>query len=79
MKGKLFIIFIMVGIPAMAWAVLAWAMMITLGVLHSVCNVVPPLSFLESFLATLMLFAIVIFALSMATENTRPARRHNGR
>lgn len=79
MKGKLFIIFIMVGIPAMAWGVLAWAMMITLGVLHSVCNVVPPLSFLESFLATLMAFAIIVFAISMATENVKSTRRHGGR
>lgn len=70
MKGKLFIIFVMVGIPAMAWTVLAWAMMITLGVLHSVCNVVPPLSFLESFLAVLMLFGIIAFGVSMATDNT---------
>ena len=45
-------------------------MMITLGVLHSVCNVVPPLSFLESFLAVLMLFGIIAFGVSMATDNT---------
>lgn len=70
MKGKLFILFLMVGIPTITWAVLAWAMMITLGVLHSVCNVVPPLSFLESFLAVLMLFGIIAFGVSMATDNT---------
>ena len=79
MKGKLFILFVMVGIPTITWAILTWAVMIVLGVLHSLCSAIPSLSFLESFLATLMLFAIVIFALSMATENTRPARRHNGR
>ena len=79
MKGKLFIIFIMVGIPTAAWAFLAWVVMLALGALHSLYSAIPSLSFLESFLATLMLFAIVIFALSMATENTRPARRHNGR
>lgn len=53
MKGKLFIIFIMVGIPA--------------------------LSFPESFLAALMLFGIIVFGVSMATDNTTPARRHDGR
>lgn len=79
MKGKLFILFLMVGIPTITWAILAWVAMIALGALHSLYSAIPSLSFLESFLATLMLFAIVIFALSMATENTRPARRHNGR
>ena len=70
MKGKLFILFLMVGIPTITWAVLAWAMMSTLGGRHSVCNVVPPLSFLESFLAVLMLFGIIAFGVSMATDNT---------
>ena len=79
MKGKLFVLFIMVGVPTMAWAFLAWVVMLALGALHSLYSAIPSLSFLESFLATLMLFAIVIFALSMATENTRPARHHNGR
>lgn len=80
MKGKLFIIFIMVGIPTMAWAFLAWATMLTLGALHSAFSVIPALSFLESFLATLMAFAIIVFAISMATKNVKPpARRHDGR
>ena len=79
MKGKIFVLFIMVGIPTITWAFLAWGVMLALGALHSLYSAIPSLSFLESFLATLMLFAIVIFALSMATENTRPARRHNGR
>ncbi len=79
MKGKLFILFVMVGIPTITWTILAWVVMLALGALHSLYSAIPSLSFLESFLATLMLFAIVIFALSMATENTRPARRHNGR
>lgn len=79
MKGKLFIIFVMVGIPAMAWAFLAWATMLTLGALHSVCSVIPALSFPESFLAALMLFGIIVFGVSMATDNTTPARRHDGR
>ena len=78
MKGKLFILFVMVGILIITWAFLAWVIMLALGALHSLYSAIPSLSFLESFLATLMLFAIVIFALSMATENTRPARRHNG-
>lgn len=79
MKGKLFVLLLMVGIPTAAWVFLAWATMITLGILHSVCSVVPPLSFLESFLAALMLFGIIIFGVSMATDNTTPARRHDGR
>lgn len=70
MKGKLFILFLMVGIPTVAWAFLAWATMLTLGALHSVCGAIPNLSFLESFLATLMLFSIIVFGVSMATDNT---------
>lgn len=78
MKGKLFILFLMVGIPAMTWAVVTWAVMIMLGALHSVVSIIPPLSFWESFVATLMLFSVVVFAISMATTNARP-RRHGGR
>ena len=80
MKGKLFILFLMVGIPTITWAILAWAVMIVLGALHSAFSVIPALSFLESFLATLMAFAIIVFAISMATKNVKPpARRHDGR
>ncbi len=79
MKGKLFIIFIMVGIPTAAWAFLAWVMMLTLGALHSAFSVIPALSFLESFLGTLMLFSVVVFGISMATTNVSPAHRHGGR
>lgn len=79
MKGKLFVLLVMVGIPTMTWAFLAWAVMLLLGALHGVCDAIPNLSFLESFLATLMAFAIIVFAISMATDNTTPARRHDGR
>ena len=79
MKGKLFVLLVMVGIPTMTWAFLAWAVMLLLGALHGVCDAIPNLSFLESFVATLMLFSIIVFAASAATENTRPARRHSGR
>ena len=79
MKGKLLIIFIMVGIPTAAWAFLAWVMMLTLGALHSAFSVIPALSFLESFLGTLMLFSVIVFGISMTTEGTQPARRHGGR
>ena len=79
MKGKLFIIFIMVGIPTAAWAFLAWVMMLTLGALHSAFSVIPALSFLESFLGTLMLFSVVVFGIYMTTEGTQPARHHGGR
>ncbi len=79
MKGKLFILFLMVGIPTMAWAVVAWVVMIVLGALHSLCSAIPLLSFWESFAATLMLFSIIVFAASAATEDTKPARWHGGR
>ena len=79
MKGKLFVLFVMVGIPTMAWAFLAWVMMLTLGALHSAFSVIPALSFLESFLGTLMLFSVVVFGISMATTNVSPARCHDGR
>ena len=70
MKGKIFVLFIMVGIPTITWAILAWVAMIALGALHSVFGVVPALSFLESLVAVLMLFSIIVFGVSMATENT---------
>lgn len=79
MKGKLFILFIMVGIPAMAWAFLAWVTMLAFGVMHGAFSIIPSLSFLESLLVALMLFSIMVFLVSMATTNARSARRHNGR
>ncbi len=79
MKGKLFILLVMIGIPVMTWAFLAWVVMIMLGALHSLCSAVPSLSFLESFLGTLVLFSIIIFGVSMATDNVTPARRHGDR
>ena len=80
MKGKILVLLIMVGIPVTAWAFLAWVAMLSLGALHSAFSVIPALSFLESFLATLMAFAIIVFAISMATENVKPpTRRHGGR
>ena len=79
MKGKLFIIFVMVGIPAMAWAFLAWVIMLLLGALHSACSIIPALSFWGSLIATIMIFAIIIFGASMATTNVSPAHRHGGR
>ena len=69
-KGKLFILFVMVGIPTITWAILAWAVMIVLGVLHSLCSAIPALSFWVSLLITIMVFAIVVFAASIATDNT---------
>ena len=45
MKGKLFILFVMVGIPTITWAILAWAVMIVLGALHALCSAIPALSF----------------------------------
>ena len=70
MKGKLFIIFIMVGIPAMAWTFLAWVIMLLLGALHSACNMIPALSFWGSLIATIMVFTVIIIGASMATDNT---------
>ena len=79
MKGKLFILLVMIGIPVMTWVFLAWVVMIMLGALHSVVSIIPPLSFWESFVATLMLFSIIAFAASAATEDAGPARWHGGR
>lgn len=79
MKGKLFILLVMIGIPVMTWVFLAWVVMIMLGALHSVVSIIPPLSFWESFVATLMLFSIIVFAASAATEDAGPARWHGGR
>ena len=79
MKGKIFIFFIMVGIPAMVWAFLAWVIMLLLGALHSACSIIPALSFWGSLVTTIMIFAIIIFGASMATTNVPPARRHGGR
>ena len=70
MKGKLFILFVMVGIPTITWAILAWAVMIVLGALHALCSAIPALSCWDSLLITIMVFAIVVFAASMATDNT---------
>lgn len=79
MKGKIFILFIMVGIPAMMWFVVSWLIMIALGALHSVCNAIPALSFWGSLIATIMVFTVIIFGASMATTNESPAHRHGGR
>ena len=70
MKGKIFVLFIMVGIPTITWAFLAWVVMLALGALHSLCSAIPALSFWVSLLITIMVFAIVVFAASMATDNT---------
>lgn len=80
MKGKLFILFVMVGIPTITWAILAWAVMIVLGALHALCSAIPALGFWASLFVTIMVFAIVVFATaSMATTNVSPAHRHGGR
>ena len=79
MKEKLFIIFIMIGIPAITWAVVAWVVMIVLGALHSLCSAIPSLSFWGSLIATIMVFTVIIFGASMATTNVSPAHRHGGR
>ena len=70
MKGKIFVLFIMVGIPTITWAFLAWVVMLALGALHSVCNMIPALSFWGSLIATIMVFTVIIIGASMATDNT---------
>ena len=79
MKGKLFVLFVMVGIPAMAWTFLAWVIMLLLGALHSACNMIPALSFWGSLIATIMVFTVIIIGASMATKNESPAHRHGDR
>jgi len=78
-KGKLFILFVMVGIPTITWAILAWAVMIVLGALHALCSAIPALGFWASLFVTVMVFAIIVFVVSMATTNARPARYRDGR
>lgn len=70
MKGKIFVLFIMVGIPTITWAFLAWVVMLALGALHSACNMIPALSFWGSLIATIMVFTVIIIGASMATDNT---------
>ena len=48
MRGKLFILLIMVGIPIMTWVILAWVIMIVLGALHALCSA-PSLRILGQF------------------------------
>lgn len=79
MKGKLFILFVMVGIPTITWAILAWAVMIVLGALHALCSAIPALGFWASLFVTVMVFAIIVFVVSMATTNARLARYRDGR
>lgn len=79
MRGKLFILLIMVGIPIMTWVILAWVIMIVLGALHALCSVIPALGFWASLFVTVMVFAIIVFVVSMATTNARLARYRDGR
>ena len=79
MRGKLFILLIMVGIPIMTWVILAWVIMIVLGALHALCSAIPALGFWASLFVTVMVFAIIVFVVSMATKNARLARYRDGR
>ena len=54
MRGKLFILLIMVGIPIMTWVILAWVIMIVLGALHALCSAIPALGFWASLFVTVM-------------------------
>lgn len=73
MKGKIFILFIIVGIPAMMWVAVSWLIMIALGALHSVCNAIPALSFWASLIVAMVFFTTIAFALiSAAAEPAIP-------
>lgn len=76
MKGKLFIILIMVGIPIMTWTFVAWVIMITLGALHSAFNVIPALSFVWSMIVALAIFATITYSLVTADAGPSPSPRH---
>lgn len=82
MKGKIFVLFIMVGIPAMMWVAVSWLIMIALGALHSVCNAIPALSFWASLIVAMVFFTTIAFALISAAADPLPSpryRQHNGR
>ncbi len=76
MKGKLFVIFIMIGIPIMIWAAVSWLLMIILGVLHAVIALVPNLSFGTSAIVTMLIFSIVTYKLISAAAGPPPDPRH---
>lgn len=76
MKGKIFIILIMVGIPIMMWAILAWVIMVTLGALHSAFNVIPALPFRWSMIVALAIFTTITYSLISAAAGPPPDPRH---
>lgn len=76
MKGKLFILFIMVGIPIMMWATIAWFIMLIMGALHSVLMIIPALSFGWSMIVALAIFATITYSLVSAAAGSSPSPRH---
>lgn len=76
MKGKLFVLFLMVGIPIIMLSVVAWLIMITMGALHSVLRVVPALSFGWSMIVALAIFATITYSLISAAAGPSPSPRH---
>ncbi len=79
MKGKIFILFIMVGVPVLAWAAASWLLMLVLGALHSLCNMIPAASFWVSMVVTMVFFATIAFALISAAADPPPSPRYRHR
>lgn len=76
MKGKLFILLIMVGIPIMMLSITAWIVMLVLGALHSALRLIPAPSFGISLIVTMLIFSIVTYKLISTAASTAPSRRH---
>lgn len=76
MKGKLFILFVMVGVPIMTLSLVAWLIMITMGALHSILGIVPALSFGWSMIVALAIFATITYSLISAAAGPPPDPRH---
>ena len=76
MKGKLFVLFIMVGVPIMMLSTVAWDIMLVLGALHSALRLIPAPSFGISLIVTMLIFSIVTYKLISTAASTAPSRRH---
>ena len=76
MKGKLFVLSIMVGIPIMMLSITAWIVMLALGALHSALRLIPAPSFGISLIVTILIFSIVTYKLIFAAAGPPPDPRH---
>lgn len=76
MKGKLFVLFIVVVVPIMMLSTVAWGIMLVMGILHSILSMVPALSFGSSMIVALAIFATITYSLISAAAGPSPSPRH---